>query len=128
MKAALEQGAQRIVAAQKALVPVASGDLRDSIDYTFGNYKATKGMLAASGGTGDPDLTVTIHAGSSEAYYARWMEFGISRSWTVGGKFEGATHPGFTAQPFFYPAYRAHKRKVVSRVRRVAKKAIKDSL
>jgi hypothetical protein len=31
-------------------------------------------------------------------------------------------------QPFFFPAYRAHRKEVTSKVRRAVKRAIKDAL
>jgi hypothetical protein len=40
-----------------------------------------------------------------------------------GGKFKGSQHPGTAAQPFFYPSYRALKKRAKSRMSRAAKKA-----
>jgi HK97 gp10 family phage protein len=129
MRQALETGAGQVVATAKNFVPVADGDLRDSIGYTFGNYAPDNANVrgVSAGGGGDPDLSVTIHAGNAKAFYAAFVEFGTSPH-DAGGLFKGAEHPGTTAQPFFYPAYRANKRSVKSRITRAMKKAIKEDL
>lgn len=131
MRAALQKNAAEITEMQKRLAPVRSGDLRNSIGYTFGQYRAANANVrGVSGGTGgsDPDLSVTIHAGDDKAFYARWLEFGVAGPWTIGGRFEGATHGGFRAEPYFFPAWRALKRRSKSRLTRAMRKAIKDQL
>lgn len=91
----IEQKAGEIVATQKSLVPVKSGDLKKSIRYEMGNValsssanlfgtsgKRTKGEAykGSAGGkiVGDPDLTATIIAGDDKAFYARFVEFGTA--------------------------------------------------
>ena len=130
MRQALEQNAAEITAMQKRLAPVASGDLRNSIGSTFGKFRAANANVrgVAGGGGSDPDLSVTIHAGDAKAFYAAFLEFGASGPWQIGGRFEGATHPGFSAQPFFYPAWRALKRRSKSRLTRAMRKSIKDAV
>lgn len=128
MRAALEQGAQQVASHARSLAPKKSGALVKSIGYTFGNFTRGSGVLATSGTReGDPDLTVTVHAGDATAFYASYVEFGTSPH-TAGGKFKGAAHPGATAQPFFFPAWRANKRSVKARITRAMRKAIKDSI
>lgn len=127
---ALRKSADEINALQRRLAPVVSGDLQLSIRYTFGSYKpenANVRGVGASGGTGDPDLTVHFHAGDAKAFYAAWIEFGTAGPWEIKGKFIGSTHPGFAAQPFFYPAFRSLRRKAMSRITRALRKAIKDA-
>lgn len=129
MRAALETGAQQVVATAKRLVPKDSGDLERSIGYTFGNYAPENSNVrgVTSGGGGDPDLSVTIHAGDAKAFYAAFVEFGTSPH-DNGGKFKGTKHPGSTPSPFFFPAYRANKKSVKARVTRAMNKAIKESI
>lgn len=107
IRAAMERGANEIVALAKTLVPVDQGDLRDSIGWTWGDAP-TGSMALAQGGTAD--MRLTIYAGDSQAFYARWVEFGTAR---------------MSAQPFFFPAYRALRRRVRSRVARAVNKAAK---
>jgi HK97 gp10 family phage protein len=130
MRRALEQNAAEITAMQKRLAPVDSGDLRNSIGYTFGTYRAANANVrgVAAGTGGDPDLSVTIHAGDAKAFYARFLEFGASGPWAISGRFEGATHPGYAAEPYFYPAWRALGRRSKTRLTRAMRKAIRDAV
>ena len=127
IKQAMAQSADEIVAMQKRLVPVRTGALRDSIKQTWGNKPGLSSAGLAGGGAqaGDPDLTVWITAGGSrEGWHARFVEFGTSAH-VAGGKFAGATIPGAPAQPFFYPAWRANKRRVKARISRAITRAAK---
>lgn len=126
IRTAMERAADDIVALAKSLVPADSGDLRDSIGWTWGappRGALTLGKIARS--ALGKDLTITIFAGNDAAYYARWVEFGTAPH-INGGLFAGTKNPGTSAQPFFYPAYRASrkeaKRKVRAATRRAAKK------
>lgn len=113
---ALEKGAQEIVDLAIHLVPVDTGALRNSIDWTWG--QAPKGAISGArglraGGLSDlkSDLLITVYAGNELAYYARWVEFGTSA--------------GQRAQPFFFPAYRALRKSVKNRIARAAVTAIR---
>ncbi|MGE0845838.1 MAG: HK97-gp10 family putative phage morphogenesis protein [Flavobacteriaceae bacterium] len=107
IRVAMEQGATEIVDLARSLCPVDRGDLRDSIGWTWGD--APRGaMVLAQGGEGD--LRVTVYAGNDEAYYARWVEFGTQK---------------MAAQPFFFPAYRALRKRVKGRISRATTKAAK---
>lgn len=118
----MEEAADEIVAMMKSLVPKDSGTLRDSIGWTWG--KAPKGsmVMATAKGSLGADLTLTIYAGNSDAYYARWVEFGTAGH-TNAGKFAGSDNPGTRAQPFFYVSWRANKRAV----KRIVRKASRDA-
>lgn len=127
---ASEAGAKLLVEKQKSFVPVDDGTLRDSIQYRKGSFEVeNSGILGRSKGVnaviGDPDLTFTVTAGSKEAYYARFVEFG-TKSHPQGGKFKGTTHPGTHPQPFFFPAWRLLKRKIKTSISKAARKAAKD--
>lgn len=95
----------------KSLVPVDKGELRDSIGWTWGRPPKgaiTLGKVAASQIA--TDLTITIYAGNSDAYYARWVEFGTQK---------------MGAQPYFFPSYRANKRQSRQRLSRAINQAAK---
>lgn len=124
IKQALAQGADEITNMQKRLVPVDSGDLRDSIAQTWGAGKVRYSSLNAGAETGDPDLTVRLSAGNSKVRYAHLVEFGTAPH-INGGKFAGSQHPGTAAHPFFFPAYRALRKRVKSRITRATNKAAK---
>ncbi|WP_336801475.1 HK97-gp10 family putative phage morphogenesis protein [Kaistia sp. MMO-174] len=129
IRTAMESVADEIVRLARSLAPVDDGDLRASIGWTWGappRGSLTLGKVARSSlGRG---LTITVYAGNSEAFWARWVEFGTAPH-EVGGKFAGAEHPGTRAQPFFFPAYRASrksaKRKIGTAVRKAAKQVAK---
>ena len=124
IREAMEKGADEIVAMARSLVPEESGALRQSIGWTWG--RAPKGAMAigqvdATGG----DLTITIYAGDSDAFYARWVEFGTSAH-VAGGKFAGAAIPTIPARPFFHVSLRANRRRVKGRISRAITKAAKE--
>lgn len=124
IRTAMEQGAGEIVALAKSLVPVDTGSLRDSIGWTWGrapNGALTLGKVQTVGG----DLTITVYAGNSDAFWARWVEFG-TKSHAAGGMFEGATIPDIPASPFFFVSYRANRKRVKSRITRAINKAAKE--
>jgi len=113
VRKALDAGAAEIVAMQRTLVPVDSGDLRDSIGYTFGKYTAENANVrgvTAGPDSGENELSVTIHAGNAKAFYAMFQEFGVV---------------GKAAQPFFYPAWRAGIKKVKRQIASAFRKATK---
>jgi HK97 gp10 family phage protein len=124
IRAAMEAGAEEIVAMMKSLVAVDSGDLRDSIAWTWGRAPKgamTIGKVESTGG----DLTITIYAGNDKAYYSRFVEFGTA-SHTAGGMFAGATIPAVAASPFFFVSYRANRKRVKSRITRAINTAAKE--
>lgn len=134
-KIAMEKGAEELVEMMKRLVPVDDGDLRDSIGWTWG--AAPKGSVVfAESGADSRGLKITVYAGNEKAYYARWVEFGTAAhnvalgGGTVAGvrqaaAGEGNGHPGSRAQPFFFPSYRALRKRIRARIRRETAKAFK---
>lgn len=117
--AAMEQGAEEIVQMMKRLVPVDTGALRDSIGWTWGDAPEGAMVLARSKAAGGPGRKfITIYAGTRnkalgdmDAFYARFVEFGTQN---------------MSARPFFFPSYRALRKRVRGRITRQMKKAIKE--
>lgn len=95
IKAAMAAAADAIVAMMKSLVPVGSGTLRDSIGWTWGKPPKGASVVASVKASLGSDLTITIYAGSHDAYYARWQEFGTQN---------------MPAHPYFYVSWRASKK------------------
>ena len=117
---AMEECAAEIVAEMKTLAPVDSGDLRDSIGWTWGDIPAGSFMIdeirsGKNAGQQYATLRIKIYAGSREAFYARFIEFG--------------TRTGVRAQPFFFAAYKkwGGKAKFRARVRAAIRKRIKEA-
>lgn len=125
---AMETGAAELVAMQKRLAPVSSGDLQRSIGYTKGAFAPensnVRGVSAGSV-VADPDLSITVHAGDAKAFYAAFIEFGTAPHKQPNNPMVGYHHPGSAAHPFFFPAYRALKRRIKGRISRATTKAAK---
>lgn len=123
---AMEQSADEIVRLAKSLAPVDDGDLQMSISWTWG--EAPKGSMVLgkvkAQGRGAGNLQITVFAGGGDAFYARFVEFGTSAHLNAG-QFAGSEHPGTAAQPFFYPAYRAVRKRAKGRVTRAINKSAK---
>lgn len=131
---AMEQGAQEIVDFARRLVPVDEMTLYESIGWTWGDPPEGALVLAKSNRRQGDGLRITVYAGGGEAFYARWVEFGTAphnvargggtvagrRSLASGG---GLGHPGARAQPFFFPAYRASRKRIRSRISRATNAA-----
>ncbi|MBS9476237.1 HK97-gp10 family putative phage morphogenesis protein [Ancylobacter radicis] len=125
IRLAMENVANDIVAMARSLCPADSGALRESIGWTWGSPprgSLTLGKVARS--SLGKDLTITVYAGNNEAYYVRWVEFGTAPH-VNGGLFAGTEHPGTTAQPFFFPAYRANRKPGMRRIRKALRDAAK---
>jgi HK97 gp10 family phage protein len=133
---AMEQGAEELVAMMKRLAPVDDGDLRDSIGWSWGKAPAGAAVFAESTTPDERGLKLIVYAGNRKAFYAAFVEFGTEAhstakgGGTVVGKKAAAEsgaklHKGSRAQPFFFPAYRALRKRIQSRIRREMKKSIK---
>lgn len=131
---AMEKAAQDVVEYAQRLVPVDEMVLYESIGWTWGDPPAGSITLGRSRRRPGDGLLITIYAGNDEAFYARWVEFGTaphnvaSGGGTVAGRRSlasggGLGHPGARAQPFFFPAYRANRRRVRSRISRATNAA-----
>lgn len=120
---AVVQGANEIAAIQRNLAPVDDGDLKDSIHVTPPNGTTPPYSQPGGSRTAGPEEAI-VTAGNIKVKYPHLVEFGAAPH-KAGGMFEGAQHPGTAAQPFFWPGYRAVRKRVRSRVTREINKAIK---
>lgn len=131
VRAAIGKSAAEIAAVARGFAPVGSGALRDSIGWTFGQYRSNNANVrgvSVKAGAGDPDLTATIYAGNSLAWYAALVEFG-TKPHRLGGRFAGAQHPGSQPKPFLNPAFRLMskraKRRITTAINKAARAAAK---
>lgn len=100
MRGAMRAGAKVFADRAKELVPVKSGQLRDSIKV---RTKSRRGRVSA-----------TVRAGGKEAFYAHMVEFGTARHFIkprkrkslffAGLAREVVDHPGASPKPFMRPA------------------------
>lgn len=107
---ALMKSADEIANQQRALVPVQTGALRDSIAVT-GPGETTPDHSQPGGSTTVPKNSAVVTAGDTDARYAHLVEFGT---------------PTAQASPYFWPAYRLLRKRSQSRISRALTKAIKD--
>lgn len=116
----MEAGATEIVRLMKSLAPVDEGELRDSIGWTWGAAPAGAMVLARSkvaGGKGRKQIT--IYAGNARTMVGSRNQFQLARLQEFGTQ-------AMAANPFFFPAYRALRKRVRGRVTRGIRKAIRD--
>ena len=112
----MEDGAEALVKEMRAIVPVESGALRDSIGWTWGDVPAGSFTIAdirsgKNAGEQYATLRLKIYAGSRDAFYARFVEFG--------------TKTGRPAQPFFFPVWRNGRAAFRNRIRAEVRAAIR---
>ena len=126
---ALRRNAIELQTAIKTAAPRDSGDLAESIAWQWSDGTRIKysqrGKSKSVPARGNV-IAVRVSAGNARVRYAHLVEFGAAPH-VAGGKFKGAQHPGAPAQPFFYPTYRARKRRVKNNMRRVLRAAVKRS-
>lgn len=123
---AMEESAREIVNLARTLAPADSGALRASIGWSWGDApegSMTLGTVRTEG-RGAGNMRIVVYAGDDRAFYARWVEFG-TRPHRAGGMYKGALHPGNAPRPYFFPAYRATRKRVKSRVSRAVNKSAK---
>lgn len=120
-KAALEASADEIVALMKRLSPKDQGDLADSIGWTWGNVPRGAIALSRSEPTGNDRLRITIYAGSDKTIVTngRGVEFQNVFIQEFGTQEQDAN-------PFFFPAWRALRKRAKSRVSRGITKGVKE--
>lgn len=114
---AMEEGATEIVGMMRAAAPEASGDLRRSIGWTWGELPPGTFMIdeirsGQNEGEQYATLRIKIYAGSKDAFYGRFHEFG-----TVN----------MPARPFFYPVWRAKRAEFRNLIRTRVRAAIREA-
>lgn len=119
-RVAMEQGAEEMVQMMRRLAPVDDGELRASINWKWGDappgtFEITKIKGGKRAGQEVAALRVSIYANAKDSKgrpYASWVEFGTKNA---------------AANPFFWPSYRALRKRVMGRIIRAIRKAIKEA-
>lgn len=88
-----------------------TGALIDSITVT-GPGETTPPYSQPGGSQVVPENAVAVTVGNSDVRYAHLVEFGTAR-----------TQP----EPFFWPAFRLHRVKIIRRIKRAISRAVKES-
>lgn len=118
----LQRVAERIVNDMRVLNPLSDADI--DINWTWGEAPAGSVTVGRVAQREHDRIGITIYArGRKIAEMARWFEFGTHARFHKSGKKTGL----ITAQPFFWPAYRANetgaRRAISAAVRRGFKKS-----
>jgi HK97 gp10 family phage protein len=131
----LERIAAEIVDTMKRFAPVDTGALRESIGWTWGDAPEGALKIGKVGGREYGSLSITIYAGGAENTGRRQARSSGTRrrDWKRGTYFDVdvAIFQEFgtskmRANPFFYPAWRANRKKAKARLTRAINKAIKS--
>lgn len=115
------QSAAEMVALAKGFAPRRTGDLAESIVRT---PPGSVPPAYAQGGNPVATGAWLVTAGNASVRYAGLVENGTAPH-EQEGRFEGTEHPGTTAQPFFFPAYRLIRKRHRGRAARALNKSIK---
>ena len=108
---ALLKAAEQTAATMRQLAPEDSGDLKASIAVTPAG-QSTPAYSQPGGSMLVPDNAVAITAGNTDVRYPHLVEYGTVKA---------------AAHPFFWPAFRLHRRKVASAIKRAVAKAVRST-
>lgn len=109
----MEDAANDIVEEMWSRAPQgATGRVGASIGWTWGDAPAGSFVIGSVGGREFSSMRITIFAGGGDAFYARFHEFGTVK---------------MAAQPFFFPVWRARRKRVRGRISRAISKSIRES-
>lgn len=120
----MEKQADDLVRLMKSLAP--NRRIADSIEWTWGAAPKDATVLAQSESADRMRITVFVRigAGDTKGWDGHWWEFGTAeRIQKTTGRKTGR----MTAQPFFFPAFRANRRRIKSGITRAMNKALKGS-
>jgi len=115
---AMEQGADEVVSMMRRLVPKDTGELAATINWTWG--EAPEGSLTLGRSkTAANGLRITIYAGDMSTMVGERSQFQLARLQEFGTQ-------QMQANPYFFPSWRASRKRVKGRITRQMRKAIKD--
>lgn len=107
---ALEKSGNELVGKMRHLAPEETGALERSITVTPGG-QSTPPYSQPGGSHMVPVGAVAITAGNAEVRYAHLQEYGTTDA---------------PAQPFFWPAYRLLRKRMLNRTKRALRKAVRE--
>lgn len=108
---ALLKQAEEMADTMRALAPVESGALRDSIVVTPAG-QSTPPYSQPGGSMVVPENAVAITVGNTDVRYPHLVEYGTKKA---------------PAQPFFWPAVRLHQKKAQRAIKAGIRKAVRNN-
>ncbi|MGJ3264868.1 MAG: HK97-gp10 family putative phage morphogenesis protein [Salinarimonas sp.] len=110
-QASLRLSGEELAETMRALAPEDEGDLKGSIAVTPGG-QATPPYSQPGGSTIVPENGVMVTAGNADVRYPHLVEHGTEHA---------------AAQPFFWPAFRIRRKRILNRTKRAIRKAIRET-
>ena len=107
---ALEKSGTELVDTMRTLAPEDTGALAASITMTPGGH-STPAYSQPGGSQVVPEGAVAVTVGNTDVRYGHLVEYGTTDA---------------EAQPYFWPAYRLLKKRIVNRTKRALGKAVRD--
>lgn len=109
----LEKEAEKVVKLMKAFAPKGTTlQLLESIGWTWGDAPAGAISVGKVASNEYDKIAITIYAGGGDAFYAKFQEFGTVK---------------MAANPFFFPTYRAEKRRMRANIKRAVKRGFQKA-
>lgn len=122
----LEQEANKVVSEMNALRPIPEIE----VAWTWGEAPEGALTIGRVGSREFGKLVVTIYATArSEGHpqgfnaLAAWFEFGTAERFHKSGKYVGEIY----AAPYFWPVYRANKKRILARLRRAVNRVMRKA-
>lgn len=115
---AMEKGAQEVVDMMKRLVPRETGELANSIGWTWGDAPAGSIVVGEVGGRSYNTMRIVIYAGNDKTRVGERNQFQLARLQEFGTQ-------EMPANPFFFVTWRTKRQRVRSRITRSIRAAIK---
>lgn len=115
---AMEKGAQEVVDMMKRRVPRDTGELANTIGWTWGDAPKGSMVIGEVQNRKYNTMRIVIFAGSEKTRVGNRNQFQLARLLEFGTQEMGP-------KPFFFGSWRANKKRVRSRVTRAIREAIK---
>ena len=119
LTAEIEKTAEMVVKEMRLLNPL-PGSI--SIGWTWGDAPRGSVTVGRVAGREYDRISVTIYA-KGDKFPAAWFEFGTAERFHKSGKSTGR----IVASPFFFPVYRANRRRIKTRIKSAVRRAVKKS-
>lgn len=110
VRPSLEKSGAELVAKMQRAVPIDTRALHDSLTMTPGG-QTTPPYSQPGGSQVVPENAVVVTAGNSAVRYAHLVEYGTAKA---------------SAQPYFWPSFRALKEKIKSRTKTAIRNAVRE--
>lgn len=117
---AMQRAAEATTKEMRVFNPLTDADIE--INWTWGDAPPGAIKTGTFNGNSYEKMAITIYARGRHVR-ARWFEFGTPERYHKNGKSTGR----IVAQPFFFPVYRANKKRIKSRIKAAVTRAVKKS-